>query len=87
MDNGFSIQGDWNSFESFCLPGSSWNDLRRKFENNHKEKPSRTFIVKPSAGCQGRGIYLAKNIANIDPTEDAIVQEYVKKVRIYSLPG
>ncbi|KAK2962651.1 putative tubulin-tyrosine ligase family protein [Blattamonas nauphoetae] len=37
----------------------------------------RTFIVKPDASCQGRGIYLTRNIDNISATDDCIVQTYI----------
>jgi tubulin polyglutamylase TTLL6/13 len=29
---------------------------------NRKQGKAQTFIVKPEAGCQGRGIYLTRNI-------------------------
>ena len=34
-------------------------------------------IVKPCAGAQGKGIYLALNPKSIDPTADSIVQNYI----------
>lgn len=44
-----------------------------------KKKPNRSvFIVKPEAGCQGRGIYLTKKIDSITSTGDhLVVQEYL----------
>ena len=39
----------------------------------------KTLIVKPQAGCQGRGIYLTKNIDKIDPLIPCVVQRYLKK--------
>lgn len=45
-----------------------------------KLKRSKTFIVKPDTGCQGRGIYLTKNLKDVKPTERMICQVYVARV-------
>jgi len=44
------------------------------------KKKNRTYIVKPDASCQGRGISLTKNIDDISPSDDCIVQHYISKV-------
>ena len=36
-------------------------------------------IAKPEAGCQGRGIFLSKNIDDFVYGEHYVVQKYVKK--------
>ena len=42
-----------------------------------REKKVRTYIVKPSKGCQGNGIYLTRNIDEIDFEADIVVQRSV----------
>lgn len=37
-----------------------------------------TFIVKPEAMCQGRGIYLAQGLADIGKSEHQVVQKYIE---------
>eukprot|EP01038_Epipyxis_sp_PR26KG_P008572 gene8572-11584_t len=39
--------------------------------------PTRCVIIKPVAGAQGRGIYLANSTNTIRPSEPCIVQEYI----------
>ena len=38
-----------------------------------------TLIVKPEASCQGKGIYLTREIEDIDLDEHCVVQEYINK--------
>ena len=35
------------------------------------------FIVKPEASCQGRGIFLTKNLDEINNTDHYVVQKYL----------
>jgi tubulin polyglutamylase TTLL6/13 len=50
-----------------------------------RAKKSKTFIVKPDASCQGRGIYLTKNVEDFGPTDDGVVQQYLAKVHCLNL--
>ncbi|KYN16940.1 Tubulin polyglutamylase TTLL13 [Trachymyrmex cornetzi] len=60
-----------------------------------KARRSKTFIVKPDAGCQGRGIYLTKHLKDVKPSERLICQVYITRpflidgykfdLRIYTL--
>ena len=43
------------------------------------EKPQRTYIVKPEASCQDKGIYLTRNIDDIELGEHCVVQRYITK--------
>ena len=36
------------------------------FKAQFTQKKAKTFIVKPVASCQGRGIYLTRNYESID---------------------
>lgn len=52
---------EYNFFpQTFILPGD-YAELRQ-YHQNRKPGKAQTFIVKPEASCQGRGIYLTRNI-------------------------
>ena len=38
-----------------------------------------TLIVKPEASCQGKGIYLTRDLDDIDIDDHCVVQEYINK--------
>lgn len=40
--------------------------------------PDKVLIVKPEAGCQGKGIYLTDNVIELDNKSNLIVQEYIQ---------
>lgn len=44
-----------------------------------QDKKVRTYICKPSKGCQGNGIFLTRNLEDIDMNADVIVQRYLHK--------
>ncbi|KAA0197029.1 Tubulin polyglutamylase TTLL13 [Fasciolopsis buskii] len=66
---------DYNIFpKTWCLP-SDWNELQtyvRKYK-------SRTYILKPDTGCQGKGIYITRSFKEIRPMENMICQVYLSK--------
>lgn len=41
--------------------------------------PKKTFIIKPSRGTEGRGIYITKNLKLIKPHERMICQVYINR--------
>lgn len=43
------------------------------------KNPRTTFIVKPEASCQGRGIYLTRSLEGIDLNAHLVVQKYIEK--------
>jgi len=57
---------------TWCLP-LNYNDLL----GYRRDNPSKTLIVKPEAGCQGRGIYLTDNASELEGKQGLIVQEYL----------
>jgi len=76
--------------KTWVLPADA-GDLR----SQGRDKKVRTYIVKPSKGCQGNGIFLTRNIDDIDFEADIVVQRYLHKpllidnfkfdMRIYAL--
>jgi tubulin polyglutamylase TTLL6/13 len=68
-------------FPSFNFFPKTWivpadnNDFKKEFNS----KLNKTFIVKPEAGCQGRGIFLIRRPQDIPPQESFVVQKYLAK--------
>ncbi|KAK5649796.1 hypothetical protein RI129_000825 [Pyrocoelia pectoralis] len=66
---------EYNFFpQSWCLPA----DLGEALTYNRLKK-NKTYILKPDAGCQGRGIYLTKTLKDIKPTERMVCQVYISR--------
>ena len=62
--------------QTFMLP-ADYTELKQEWgPKNHGNK---TFIVKPSKGCQGNGIYLTRCIDDIPPNQPYIVQRYLHR--------
>jgi tubulin polyglutamylase TTLL6/13 len=51
---------------------------QEEFRKFAKGSPSSSFIAKPEAGCQGRGILLLARPLEFQPTETMVVQEYIR---------
>jgi tubulin polyglutamylase TTLL6/13 len=63
----------YNFFPQTWVVPSDISDLRQQFNN----KQNRTFIVKPEAACQGRGIFLIRRPNEIPTNEPLVVQKYL----------
>jgi len=50
-----------------------------EFQEEFYQGDSHTYIVKPEASSQGRGIFLIQDIQDMDKIEHYIVQKYVDK--------
>lgn len=59
---------------TWLLP-TDWSSFMDQFN----KKRAKTFIVKPEASCQGRGIFLTRNYKNLDRNEHYVVQRYLHK--------
>ena len=66
---------------AFCPRTWSLKSERSAFKKFVQSLPQkRTFIVKPSAGCQGKGIFLTQDPQDIaEDIEEAVVQEYISR--------
>ncbi|XP_012136679.2 tubulin polyglutamylase TTLL13-like isoform X2 [Megachile rotundata] len=82
---------DYNFFpKTWCFPADHGEAMAYA-----KLRRSKTFIIKPDTGCQGRGIYLTRNLKDVKPSERMICQVYVARpflvdgykfdLRIYTL--
>lgn len=63
--------------QTWILP-SEYADFRKQFDNLQKNK-RKTFIVKPAASCQGRGIFLTRTPEDFNPFDHYVVQRYLHK--------
>ena len=61
---------------SFVLP-QEVNAFREQFDS--KGRSRKTYIIKPDAGCQGRGIYLTRKVAHVETTMSCVAQHYISK--------
>jgi tubulin polyglutamylase TTLL6/13 len=57
---------------------SEYSDFRLYYESKPKGK-IRTYIVKPEALSQGKGIFLTRRIEDLEPGEHCVVQRYMHK--------
>ena len=46
-----------------------------------RTKRNKTYILKPDTGCQGKGIYLTRNVHDLKPHTRMICQAYISKVK------
>ena len=68
---------DYKFFPQTWLLPSEYPDYRSQY--NAKKKNSKTFIVKPEASCQGRGIFLTRNLDDVNPYDHYVIQRYLHK--------
>ena len=54
-----------------------WGTFKTEFDANGKT--TRTFIIKPDSGCQGRGIFLTQDLERVDAMESQVAQLYVQR--------
>ncbi|XP_029954262.1 tubulin polyglutamylase ttll6 isoform X2 [Salarias fasciatus] len=66
---------DYNIFpRTWCLP-ADYSD----FQAYTRAKKNKTYICKPDAGCQGKGIFLTRSSRDIQPGEHMICQVYISR--------
>lgn len=66
---------DYNFFpKTWCLPADLGDALAYS-----RLRKNKTYILKPDAGSQGRGILITKNLKEIRPTDRYICQVYLSR--------
>ena len=60
---------------TWILP-REYYDFQQNFNQNGYS--GKTFIIKPDAGCQGRGVYLTRSLDRINTTECQVAQRYIR---------
>ena len=68
----------YNFFPLTWMLPVEYHDLKNYFESRQKGK-ARTFIVKPEAMSQGKGIFLTRKLEDIEPGSHCVVQRYLHK--------
>lgn len=71
-DVGIDLTNELYSFVCFSLGEAI------AYSRTHRSK---TYILKPDQGSQGRGIFLTKNLKEINPRDRMICQVYIHRVR------
>lgn len=64
--------------KTWVLP-TEMSDFRNQFDNHGNSIGNRVFIIKPDAGCQGRGIFLTRTIENVPTNDNVVAQVYIKR--------
>lgn len=72
------FQEDYDFFPQTWLLPSEMSGFRKYFDAIQKNK-KKTFIVKPEASCQGRGIFLTRSLEELNPYGHYVVQWYLHK--------
>ncbi|GFG28152.1 hypothetical protein Cfor_08246 [Coptotermes formosanus] len=66
---------DYNFFpKTWCLP-ADYGELVAYA----RTKRNQTYICKPTTGCQGRGIFVTKNVKEIKPHDKMVCQVYISR--------
>ena len=64
--------------KTYVLPQDA-QSLRKDYFNKVNGKSRSYFIIKPSGGCQGRGIYLTRSWDKIDACVNCVAQKYIRR--------
>lgn len=65
----------YNFFPPTWVLPAEFVDFRAQFT----KRSGKTYIIKPAASCQGRGIYLTRTWENVSQTESLVAQRYLFK--------
>eukprot|EP00607_Mallomonas_marina_P002526 CAMPEP_0182433974 /NCGR_PEP_ID=MMETSP1167-20130531/66783_1 /TAXON_ID=2988 /ORGANISM="Mallomonas Sp, Strain CCMP3275" /LENGTH=371 /DNA_ID=CAMNT_0024623301 /DNA_START=60 /DNA_END=1172 /DNA_ORIENTATION=+ len=63
---------------TWVLPGEL-NDFKSQFDNQGNTLGNKIYIIKPDAGCQGRGIFLTRSWDTVPQQDSVVAQLYIKK--------
>ena len=63
---------------TWVLP-AEMGEFRQNFDAHGNAIGGKIFIIKPDAGCQGRGIFLTRTWDMVPQQENVVAQTYIKK--------
>ena len=66
---------EYNFFPKTWILPADIKDFKAQFNS----KKAKTFIIKPEASCQGKGIFLTRNCEWLDANEHYVAQRYLHK--------
>jgi tubulin polyglutamylase TTLL6/13 len=66
---------EYNFYPQTWLLPSEWCDFAAQFT----KRQNKTFIVKPEASCQGKGIFLTRRLEDINRNERYVAQRYLHR--------
>jgi tubulin polyglutamylase TTLL6/13 len=69
---------DFDFFPLTWMLPAEYNEFRLYYESKPKGR-ARTYIAKPEAGCQGKGIFLTRAIEDVENGRHLVVQRYLTK--------
>lgn len=72
-----SFPQEFNFYPRTWVLPAEWGSFKAEFDATGKS--TRTFIVKPDSGCQGKGIFLTQDLERVDSMESQVAQIYVRK--------
>lgn len=75
------LPDEYNFFPTTWLLPAEYGDFKKQFTETSKRKKAgrKTFIAKPEASCQGKGIFLTRNLEDFEPQGHYVVQRYLHK--------
>ena len=68
-----ALPDEYNYFPQTWMLPAEWCEFKNQFDG----KGNDTFILKPEALSQGKGIFLTNNFENINQAERYVAQQYV----------
>jgi tubulin polyglutamylase TTLL6/13 len=66
---------EYNFYPKTWMLPSDWVDFASQFT----KRQNKTFIVKPEASCQGRGIFLTRRLEDVSRDERYVAQRYMHR--------
>ena len=69
------LPDEYNFFPQTWLLPAEYGDFKKQFPEGLKRRKNtrKTFIAKPEASCQGKGIFLTRSLDDFNPTEHYVV--------------
>jgi len=70
---------EYNYYPRTWVLPQELTDFRAQFDNFGNTLGNKIYIIKPDAGCQGRGIFLTRTFDNVPQSESVVAQLYIAR--------